>query len=175
MAEKIEQVFFDKSITPLDPASVHQVKLSSGRRMPVAAFGTFHSQGDIVILAPKQKVAMAVDLFHPDAAPYKGFGVTVDMDEHIKAHDILVNDFDFDVLISGHEKILGTKQHIKTDKEFVFSVMNNVKQAMNETDAPSEITAKCVELTVDQWSGKLGNLEQFMTENCQAMQDYVSK
>jgi len=149
--------------------------LSVGNQvLELSYIGTFHSQGDIVILAPKQKVAMAVDLFHPDAAPYRGFGVTVNMDEHIKAHDTLVNDFDFDVLISGHEKILGTKQHIKTDKEFVFSVMDNVKQAMTETESASEITAKCVDLTIDQWSGKLGNLEQFMTENCQAMNDYVS-
>ena len=96
------------------------------------------------------------------------------MDEHIKAHDTLINDFDFDVLISGHEKILGTKQHIKTDKEFVFSVMDNVKQAMNETESVNEIIAKCVESTIDQWSGKLGTLEQFMTEHCQAMNDYVS-
>jgi len=39
----IEQVCFDKSIKALDPASVHHVKLSSGRMMPAAAFGTFHS------------------------------------------------------------------------------------------------------------------------------------
>jgi len=45
---------------------------------------------------------------------------------------------------------------------------------MTETESASEITAKCVDLTIDQWSGKLGNLEQFMTENCQAMNDYVS-
>ena len=149
--------------------------LSVGNQvLELSYIGEFHSKGDIVILAPRQKVAMAVDLFHPDAAPYRGFGVTVSMDDHIRAHDTLVNDFDFDVLISGHEKILGTKQHIKTDKEFVFSVMDNVKQAMNEAESASEITAKCVDLTIDQWSGKLGNLEQFMTENCQAMNDYVS-
>ncbi len=43
MTEKIEQVCFDRSIEPRDPATVHQVRLSSGRMMPVAAFGTFHS------------------------------------------------------------------------------------------------------------------------------------
>ena len=43
MAEKIEQVCFDRSVVPLDPASVHHVKLASGRMMPVAALGTFHS------------------------------------------------------------------------------------------------------------------------------------
>lgn len=43
MANKVEQVLFDKSIAGIDPASVHQVKLGSGVMMPVAAFGTFHS------------------------------------------------------------------------------------------------------------------------------------
>lgn len=39
----VEQVCFDESIQPIDPASVHQVRLASGVMMPVAAFGTFHS------------------------------------------------------------------------------------------------------------------------------------
>lgn len=43
MTTPIEQVCYDKTIQPLDPSSVHQVSLSSGRTMPVAAFGTFHS------------------------------------------------------------------------------------------------------------------------------------
>jgi diketogulonate reductase-like aldo/keto reductase len=43
MTQKIEPVCFDSSIEPIDPAKVHQVKLASGRMMPVAAYGTFHS------------------------------------------------------------------------------------------------------------------------------------
>ncbi|MBI9018858.1 MAG: aldo/keto reductase [Phycisphaerae bacterium] len=39
----IEQVCFDKTIEGLDPESVNKVKLRSGRIMPAAAFGTFHS------------------------------------------------------------------------------------------------------------------------------------
>ena len=141
--------------------------------LELSYIGPFHSQGDMVILAPTQKVAMAVDLFHPAAAPYRGFGVTVNMDAHINAHDILVNDYDFDVLISGHEKILGTKEHIKTDKEFVLSVMDNVKQAMQETGSSEDVVEKCKEFTLSQWHGKLGDLERFMTEHCQVMNDYV--
>ena len=38
-----EQVWYDTSIEGVDPASVHQVKLGSGMMMPVAAYGTFHS------------------------------------------------------------------------------------------------------------------------------------
>ena len=152
--------------------------LSVGNQiLELSYIGPFHSEGDIIILAPEHGILMAVDLFHPAAAPYRGFGVTVNMDEHIKAHDTLVNDFDFDVLISGHEQILGTKDHIKTDKEFVLSVMDNVKQAIQEIESnnPEDINSRCVELTLNQWQGKLGNLEQFMSEHCTAMQDYISQ
>ena len=43
MIQKVEQVCIDRSIEPLDPGRVHQVELATGRMMPVAAFGTFHS------------------------------------------------------------------------------------------------------------------------------------
>jgi diketogulonate reductase-like aldo/keto reductase len=38
-----DQVCFDKKIRPIDPSKVHSVRLASGAVMPVAAFGTFHS------------------------------------------------------------------------------------------------------------------------------------
>ncbi len=135
--------------------------------------GPFHSEGDIVILAPRQNVMMAVDLFHPGGAPYRAFAVTVDMDEHIKAHDSLVNDFDFDVLISGHMQILGTKDHIKTDKEFIFSVMDNIKHSM-ETVSSDEVIQTCVDMTIEEWQGRLVELELYMADHCTAMQEYVS-
>jgi len=43
MTQKKEPACFDQRIEPLDPAKVHQVKLVTGRLMPAAAFGTFHS------------------------------------------------------------------------------------------------------------------------------------
>jgi alcohol dehydrogenase (NADP+) len=43
MAQAIEPVLFDKGVEGIDPASVGKVTLSSGKIMPVAAFGTFHS------------------------------------------------------------------------------------------------------------------------------------
>ena len=43
MQKTNEQVWFDTSIEGVDPASVRQVRLAGGAMMPVAAFGTFHS------------------------------------------------------------------------------------------------------------------------------------
>ncbi|MCA9812602.1 MAG: hypothetical protein KC483_07045 [Nitrosarchaeum sp.] len=87
-------------------------------------------------------------------------------------HDILINDFDFDVFISGHTGILATKDHIKQNKEFTLDVMNNVKDAI-EMAGPDKAVEKCVEITTSQWIGRLNNLDEFMTEHCQAMKDYV--
>jgi diketogulonate reductase-like aldo/keto reductase len=43
MVQNTEQVWIDRSLEPLDPGKVHQVELATGRKMPAAAFGTFHS------------------------------------------------------------------------------------------------------------------------------------
>ena len=115
---------------------------------------------------------MVVDLLRPGITPYRAFAVTPDMDQYLKTHDILINDFDFDVLISGHTGILATKDHIKQNKQFVLDVMDNIKEAMTLVDS-DKVVEKCVELTTEQWTGKLNNLDEFMTEHCQAMKDYV--
>ena len=38
-----EQVLFDTSVEPIDPAAVQQLTLTGGAQMPKAAYGTFHS------------------------------------------------------------------------------------------------------------------------------------
>lgn len=43
MAKAVEQVCFDTSIESIDPARVRQAKLADGAMMPLAAYGTFHS------------------------------------------------------------------------------------------------------------------------------------
>jgi alcohol dehydrogenase (NADP+) len=43
MAKIADEVRFDRTVASVDPATVRTVRLSSGKMMPVAAFGTFHS------------------------------------------------------------------------------------------------------------------------------------
>ncbi|MCA9828390.1 MAG: MBL fold metallo-hydrolase [Nitrosopumilus sp.] len=134
--------------------------------------GNYHSDGDLIITIPDSNVAMVVDLFRPDAAPYRAFAVTPDMGQYLKTHDVLVNDFDFDVLVSGHTGILATKDDIKQNKQFALDVMNNIRNAMILVGTDNAVE-KCVEITTKQWTGKLGNLDEYMTEHCQAMKDYL--
>ncbi len=163
--------------------------LSVGNQiLELSYIGAFHSKGDIVIVAPKQKVAMVIDMFHPGAGPFKAFGITKDMNAYLKAHDILLEEYDFDVLVSGHEQILATKDHLKINKEFTLDVMQNAIKSQEIVDftqivqeyghlgryavfdalfdAQSQV---CSELTLQKWQDKLNELEPFMEDHCMAM------
>jgi hypothetical protein len=37
-----------------------------------------------------------------------------------------------------------------------------------------EVIQRCVDDTMEQWQGKLHNLEEYMVEHCTAMKEYVS-
>jgi len=156
--------------------------------------GNYHSKGDIIVYAPSQKVAMIVDYFHPGGAPFKNFGITQDMGAHIATSDVLLEMFDDDVIyVSGHERILGTKQHITEYKQFTNDVLNNTYAAFGKVnfeeialqqgpDADTyemfdayidALAASCTQDTIEQWDGKLHGLETFMEDNCTTMSIYA--
>lgn len=137
--------------------------------------GAFHSKGDIVIYSPAHKVIVAIDLFHPNAAPFQYFGLTRDMGEHIAVHDKLL-EMDWEIMISGHESILGTPEHLKFNKEFTLSVLDNAITAL-QTTQPSpnffnDLANNCAELTVEQYPD-LKDIEAYPVENCVTMSFYV--
>ena len=134
--------------------------------------GTYHSAGDLVIYAPRQKVLMVVDLFHPGSAPFAGFGVTIDLGAHLQAHDLLIEEYDFDVMIPGHTGILATKAHLETNRAFILSMLEIVQQAIESVPA-DEVIQTCFDKTIALWDGILDNLEDRVAANCVKMAEYV--
>jgi len=151
--------------------NIHIISVGS-KMLELHFVGNYHSNGDLIIIIPDSNIAMAVDLLRPGITPYMGFAGTSDMGLYLKTHDMLINDLDFDVLVSGHTGILATKDHIKQNKQFTLDVMDNIKNTMDLVES-TQVVEKCVELTTEQWTGKLNNLDEFMPEHCQAMKDYL--
>jgi len=132
--------------------------------------GAFHSKGNWLILLPESKVAMLVDLFRPAEPPYRAFGVTPDIELYLETHDV-VQTFDFDVMITGHTNLLATKEHVVTNKQFTQSVMDNAQTALDSGESnPYDL---CTTMTIERWTGKLGNLDTFMNDHCSAMIEYL--
>jgi glyoxylase-like metal-dependent hydrolase (beta-lactamase superfamily II) len=140
--------------------------------LELSYINTYHSVGDIVIHAPRQKVAMVVDLFHPGSAPFAGFGATIDLGAHLQAHDVLIEEYDFNVLIPGHTEILATKAHLETNRAFILSMQEIMLQAI-ESVPSDEVIQTCIDMTITQWNGILENLEDRVGANCQKMEEYV--
>lgn len=135
--------------------------------------GNYHSSGDIIIYSPDQKIAMVVDLLRPGITPFRAFAVTPDIDQYLEAHDTLTEDFDFDVLVSGHTQLLATKDHIATNKQFTLDVMENAREALQSSD--SDAAQACADRTIEEWQGRLGSLDEFMIDHCTAMINYLSE
>ena len=143
--------------------------------LELSYIGPFHSKGDIIVYSPAHKVVMAVDLYHPDAAPWQYFGIARDMGEHIAAHDKILA-MDWDVMVSGHEPILGTPEHLKFNKDFTLAVMDNAITAIKTTEPSAnyfgDLAEKCAELTLSQYPD-LKDIEAYPVQNCTTMIFYV--
>src|SRR5215216_6302037 len=82
-------------------------------------YGVNHLPGNIFIYAPKQKVLMLVDIIFPGWIPFPYLAIAKDTAGFIKAHDIALNNYDFDTIVAGHLTRLGTRSDVIIQKEFV--------------------------------------------------------
>jgi glyoxylase-like metal-dependent hydrolase (beta-lactamase superfamily II) len=152
-------------------------------------YGVNHSPGNIFIYAPKQKVLMLVDVIFPGWVPYPNLATAKDVAGFIKAHDIALNNYDFDTFVGGHITKLGTRNDVIVQREFVSDLEKAAAQANQQVsfggiakqvggqqplifslakraDAVSKI---CVNNMLPKWENRLGGAKQFMSTHCYTM------
>jgi glyoxylase-like metal-dependent hydrolase (beta-lactamase superfamily II) len=151
-------------------------------------YGVNHSPGNIFIYAPKQKVLMLVDVVFPGWVPFPYLAITQDTAGFIGAHDIALNNYDFDTLVAGHLTRLGTRNDVMVQREFVSDLEKAASQANQQTsfgeiakqvggsnpwlifskyiDAVGE---KCVNYMLPKWENRLGGAQEFISTHCFTM------
>ena len=153
----------------------------------------WHSQSDSICYAPQQKILLATDTFHADAAPWIHFGEATDPMMTFMLPGILLEDYpDFEFIINGHERIVPTRAHWETYKaliddmkKIVFEVAESkeyhamVKETMARYRDGSEhaiykesiMTAAkmCAEKFNARWVGRVRNVRLNAMENFQMM------
>ena len=152
-------------------------------------YGVNHLPGNIFIYAPKQKVLMLVDIIFPGWVPFPYLAIAKDVAGFIKAHDIALNNYDFDTLVAGHLTRLGTRDDVIVQKEFVSDLEKAAGKANQEVlfskiasqvgrfDNPWLIFSKyidavnedCVNNMLPKWENRLGGARQFMSTHCFTM------
>lgn len=152
-------------------------------------YGVNHLPGNIFIYAPKQKVLMLVDIIFPGWIPFPYLAIAKDVAGFIKAHDIALNNYDFDTIVAGHLTRLGTRNDVIVQKEFVSDLEKAAAKANQEVlfskiasqvgrfDNPWLIFSKyidavnedCVNNMLPKWENRLGGAQQFMSTHCFTM------
>ena len=153
-------------------------------------YGVNHLPGNIFIYAPNQKVLMLVDIIFPGWIPFPYLAIAKDTAGFINAHDIALNNYDFDTLVGGHLTRLGTRNDVIVQKEFVSDLEKAAAQA-NQQVSFGEIAKQvgggqpnpwlifskyidvvnenCVNSMLPKWENRLGGAQQFMSTHCFTM------
>jgi glyoxylase-like metal-dependent hydrolase (beta-lactamase superfamily II) len=152
-------------------------------------YGVNHLPGNIFIYAPKQKVLMLVDIIFPGWIPFPYLAIAKDTAGFIKAHDIALNNYDFDTIVAGHLTRLGTREDAEIQREFVSDLEKaaaNANQNASFSDIANQIGSfdnpwlifsryidvinkQCVDEMLPKWQSRLGGAEIFMSTHCFTM------
>ena len=154
-------------------------------------YGVNHLPGNIFIYAPNQKVLMLVDIVFPGWIPFPYLAIAKDTAGFIKAHDIALNNYDFDTLVGGHLTRLGTRNDVIVQKEFVSDLEKAAAQANQQVSfgeiakqvggggQPNlwlifskyidAINENCVNSMLPKWENRLGGAQEFMSTHCFTM------
>ena len=153
-------------------------------------YGNNHSSGNIFIYAPKQKVLMLVDVIFPGSAPFPYLATAKDVAGFIEAHDIALNNYDFNTFVGGHLTRLGTINDVKVQREFVSDLERAAAQANQQVSfgeiakqvgggqqpfifslakRAEAVSENCANNMLPKWENRLGAAQQFMSAHCYTM------
>jgi glyoxylase-like metal-dependent hydrolase (beta-lactamase superfamily II) len=152
-------------------------------------YGDNHMPGNSFIYAPNQKALMLVDVVFPGWVPFVYLAIAEDIAGFIKAHGIVLNNYDFDTFVGGHLTRLGTRDDVISQQEFISDLEKAADKANGEvqfSDIATQVgntndtwllyskyidavNENCVQTMLAKWESKLGGAEAFMPTHCFAM------
>jgi glyoxylase-like metal-dependent hydrolase (beta-lactamase superfamily II) len=184
-------VAVNKSAVPPVPTATfpNNMTLQLGNQtLQLDYHGNNHLPGNMFIYAPNQKVLMLVDIIFPGWVPFAYLAIAKDTAGFIEAHDIALDNYDFDTIVAGHLTRLGTRADVEVQKEFVLDLERaaarsnqNVSFADIATrvgfDDPwllfseyfNAINEQCEGEMLPKWESRLGGAQTFMSTHCIAM------
>ena len=157
------------------------------QRLELDFRGANHTQDNLFIYAPDQKVLMFIDVIFPGWVPFKNLALSQDIPGYIEAHDEVLQ-YDFETLVSGHLTRLGTPEDVRVQREFITDLRDNVEEGIETVelgpivqDVGNEnpwalfevylntIVEQATEETLDKWLGELGAADVFTASHAFVM------
>ena len=152
--------------------------------------GNNHEEGNIFIYAPAQRTLMLVDIIFPGWVPFVYLALAEDVYGYVQAHDIVLNNYDFDTFVGGHLTRLGAREDVQIQKEFITDLINASNRAnqnvtfgeiLQKVGGPTNnvwtifnaylntVDEQCANEMLPKWEHRLGSVEEFLLTQCSTM------
>lgn len=151
---------------------------------------SFHSEDlDVIIYLPREKFVMAVDTITPGEVPFMNFGATSDVGRYLQFFDEILK-YDFDIILSGHVSILGTRDDVLENKAYAFDVRDTVLEKMRTfltrfenafekmgyqnanlayRVAMESVRDECAAEIIDRWQDRLSVVDVWADSHCETV------
>jgi glyoxylase-like metal-dependent hydrolase (beta-lactamase superfamily II) len=169
-------------------------KFSIGRESIEIRAANFHSENtDAIIYVPRQKFIVAVDTMTPGDVPYANFGSTSKFAGYVAFFDEIMR-YDFDTILTGHTAVLGTRQDVVINREYVHDVRDTALRGM-KTMLPTfeqrfalldhkngnlayrmaieTVRGDCTRQIIDRWKEKLSVVDVWAHTHCETVIQYA--
>ncbi len=146
-----------------------------------------HTHNDLMILIPKHRIAMTVDIVWAGWIPFQALGEAEDIGGYVAAHDAILAE-EWDVMVSGHVGRLATREDVKTNRAYVVDLVASVMRALQLVayqDAAERagyanpfltvevyfdmVAAEAAKDVESRWVGKLGAADVWTYANARAV------
>ncbi len=166
---------------------------TGGLRLEFKSFDrSWHSQQDTLVYAPQKKVLFAIDTFHAEAAPWVHFGESADPMFAWMLPQLLLDTYEFNFMVTGHERIIATREALEVYRDLVADMKKIVMEVFHDPVIQTQMAKaktrfnegvvhpfykevwninahECAQRVIKNWAGKLRNIELNAVENCQTM------
>ena len=105
----------------------------NGVKLDLSYKGQNHSEGNIFIYAPRQKVLAAIDIASPGWVTFRDCDSSENLSGYEQAfHQIL--EYDFEKVVSGHVSSLGNRDDVKEGLEYIEDLVRFSREALETVD-----------------------------------------
>jgi glyoxylase-like metal-dependent hydrolase (beta-lactamase superfamily II) len=167
---------------------------SLGRESIEIRTAAFHSENtDAIIYVPRQKFIVAVDTMTPGDVPYANFGSTSKFAGYVAFFDEIMR-YDFDTILTGHTAVLGTREDVVVNREYVHDVRDTALRGM-KTMLPTfeqrfatldhkngnlayrmaieTVRGDCTRQIIDRWKDRLSVVDVWAHTHCETVIQYA--
>jgi glyoxylase-like metal-dependent hydrolase (beta-lactamase superfamily II) len=167
---------------------------SLGRERVEIRTAHFHSENtDAIIYLPRQKFIVAVDTMTPGDVPYANFGSTAKFAGYVAFFDEIMR-YDFDTILTGHTAILGTREDVVVNREYVHDVRDTALRGMKAMLPTFEqrfatldhkngnlayrmaietVRGDCTRQIIDRWKSRLSVVDVWAHTHCETVIQYA--